>query len=313
MGEESPAFREIAHGLRFPEGPVVLPDGSVLVVELARGTLSRIAPSGRVEVVAETGGGPNGAAIGPDGKVYLCNNGGMEWREGKRGGLRPVGPAADYVSGSIQRIDLATGQVETLYEAGPHGRLGAPNDIVFDRNGGFWFTDLGKAFHRHAQRGGVFYAKADGSEIREAIFPLITPNGIGLSAAEDRLYVAETQTGRLWEFELSAPGEIARLPWPPSLNGGRLLLGSSTFQYFDSLAVDSAGNICVATVYGTGITVVAKGGGQIGHVPLPDYLTTNIAFGGPGLKTAYVTLSSTGRLVAFEWDVPGLPLNFLNK
>lgn len=313
MTEETPAFREVATGLRFPEGPIALPDGSFLVVELERGTLSRIDAGGKVEVVAQMGGSPNGAAIGPDGFCYVCNNGGMEWREGKRGGLRPVGPAADYKGGLIQRVDLATGRFETLYEAGPNARLGAPNDLVFDRAGGFWFTDLGKARHRTTERGTIYYARADGSEIREAVFPMMAPNGIGLSADEDRLYVAETQTGRLWQFALSAPGVIDKLPWPPSHNGGSLLMGSATFQFFDSLAVDSAGNVCVATVYNGGVTVIPGEGGASRHIPLPDYLTTNICFGGPDLKTAYVTLSSTGRLVAFPWDVPGLPINFVNR
>jgi gluconolactonase len=70
-------IRELATGLLFPEGPVALDDGSVLLVEIARGTLSRVTTDGRVQVVADLGGGPNGAAIGPDGAVYICNNGGF--------------------------------------------------------------------------------------------------------------------------------------------------------------------------------------------------------------------------------------------
>ena len=73
-------IREIASGLRFPEGPIAMADGSVVLVEIARGTLSRVTPAGKVEVIAELGGGPNGAALGPDGKVYVCNNGGFNWR-----------------------------------------------------------------------------------------------------------------------------------------------------------------------------------------------------------------------------------------
>jgi len=69
-------LKVIAEGLRFPEGPIAMADGSVLLVEIARGTLSRVR-DGRVEVVADLGGGPNGAAIGPDGACYVCNNGGF--------------------------------------------------------------------------------------------------------------------------------------------------------------------------------------------------------------------------------------------
>ena len=73
--------RDIATGLQFPEGPIAMPDGSVLVVEIRRGTLSRCTADGKVEVVADLGGGPNGAAIGPDGACYVVNNGGFLWSE----------------------------------------------------------------------------------------------------------------------------------------------------------------------------------------------------------------------------------------
>ena len=94
-------IREIATGLQFPEGPVAMDDGSVLLVEIARGTLSRVTPDGRISVVAELGGGPNGAAIGPGGDVYVCNNGGFSWHRGRDGSLRPVAQAADYSGGRI--------------------------------------------------------------------------------------------------------------------------------------------------------------------------------------------------------------------
>ena len=86
--------------------------------------------------------------------------------------------------------------------------LKGPNDIVFDRNGGFYFTDLGKTRHRDRDQGGVYYAKADGSRIVEVAHPILTPNGIGLSPDERTLYVAETEGGRLWAFDIAAPGVI---------------------------------------------------------------------------------------------------------
>src|SRR3546814_7265890 len=77
--------------------------------------------------------------------------------------------AAAYSGGSIQRVDPATGDVTTLYTEADGVALRGPNDLVFDDEGGFWFTDHGKSFHRQRDRVGVFYAKADGSFIREAI------------------------------------------------------------------------------------------------------------------------------------------------
>src|SRR5277367_1255139 len=164
-------IRTIADGLEFPEGPVALADGSVVLVEIAAGAVTRVSPDGIKTIVAQPGGGPNGAAIGPDGKCYVCNNGGFNWLHLEDGYARPIGRADNYVSGSIQRVDLATGAVETLYTHCNGVSLKGPNDIVFDAQGGFWFTDLGKVYDRLHDRGAVFYAKIDGSSITEAAFP----------------------------------------------------------------------------------------------------------------------------------------------
>ncbi len=303
-------LREIASGLRFPEGPIAMPDGSILLVEIERGTLLRVQPDGSKHVVAQFSGGPNGAAIGPDGKCTICNNGGFKWTDDETG-LRPILQADDYSGGRIERVDLATGAVETLYTASDQAPLRGPNDLVFDRHGGFYFTDLGKSRHREMDRGAVCYARADGSLIREIAFPMITPNGIGLSPDGNTLYVAETEPARLWAFDLDGPGQVRRYPWP-SPQGGWLVTGSSNFQRFDSLAVDRAGNICVATLVHGGISIIAPDGSSMRHVPMPERWVTNICFGGPDLRTAYITLSSTGRLVACEWEQAGTPLAYLN-
>jgi len=299
-------IREIAGGLEFPEGPVWMPDGSIVLTEIRRGTITRVTPDGRARVVATTGGGPNGAAVGPDGKLYVCNNGGFEWHE-QHGLVMPGNQPANYVGGRIQRVDLDSGKVEDLYTECDGRPLRGPNDIVFDADGGFWFSDLGKSRERERDRTGVFYARPDGSSIREVLFPLDGgPNGIGLSPDGKRLYVAETFTGRLWAWDVSGPGEI--VPVPGLGAGGTLLAGLPGMQLFDSLAVDAAGNVCVATLINGGITIVPPSGDPVRHVPMPDPLTTNICFGGPGLGTAFITLSATGRLVATEWEGPGLRL-----
>lgn len=299
----------IADGLKFPEGPIAMPDGSILLVEIARGTLTRITPDGKKEVVAEPGGGPNGAAIGPDGACYICNNGGFEWHD--RGGLLfPGDIAKDYSGGRIERVDLKTGKVEKLYTECNGIPLNGPNDIVFDKSGGFWFTDLGKGRGRTQDRGGLYYAKTDGSFIKEVVFPIISPNGVGLSPDEKTVYVADTTTGRLWAFDITGPGEVAL---EEGLLPGRFVGSPAGLNFFDSLALDSEGNVCVATILNAGITIFSPDGSKISHVATDDVITTNICFGGKDLKTAYITLSTTGRLVATEWQVPGLALNFLNK
>ena len=306
-------FRTITDGLRFPEGPIAMPDGSVVLVEIERGTLTRVLPDGTKEVIAETGGGPNGAAIGPDGACYICNNGGFKWSyDAASGGMRPVGQADDYVTGWIERVDMETGKVERLYDNCNGNRLSGPNDIVFDRKGNMWFTDLGKARERDLDRGAIYWAKSDGSEIKEVVQPFTTPNGIGLSPDEKTLYVAETEGGRLFSFDIVGDGEVKLLPYPESLNGGRYITSDTGMRRYDSLAVEASGNVCVATLFTGGITVASPDGGTVEFVATGDGYTTNICFGGENLQKAYITLSWQGLLVECDWSRAGLPLNFLN-
>jgi gluconolactonase len=300
-------FTEITSGLRFPEGPIAIADGSVIVVEIERGTLSRVMPDGAIEVIADLGGGPNGAAIGPDGRCYVCNNGGFEWHE-MDGILFPGDQPADYSGGRIEAVDLETGEFEVLYKEYDGIPLKGPNDIVFDRHGGFYFTDLGKSYGRIMDRGAVYYAKADGSSIREVVYPLMTPNGVALSPDENRLYVAETFTCRLMAFDIVEPGVAPSIAGPE-----QCVAGLPGYQFFDSLAVDAEGNVCVATIINSGISIISPDGQKIEHIATEDPVTTNICFGGEELRTAYITLSSTGKLVSCEWPTPGLPLNFLNN
>src|SRR5689334_11312402 len=131
-----PAFKQIASGLRFPEGPVAMPDGSIILVEIERRTLSRVTPDGKVHVIANLGGGPNGAALGPGGKIYVTNNGGLKFVE-RPGKLFPVLQADHYTGGSIQTVDPESGRFETLYDRCDGRRLCGPNDPVFDGAGGF--------------------------------------------------------------------------------------------------------------------------------------------------------------------------------
>jgi gluconolactonase len=312
MSTIAPRITEITRGLRFPEGPVAMPDGSVVLVEIERKTLSRVTPDGRIHVIANLGGGPNGAAMGPGGKIYVTNNGGFEWIE-RPGRLFPAVQARDYAGGSIQVVDPQTRKFETLYEACDGRRLRGPNDLVFDGAGGFWFTDLGKTRERDSDRGAVYYAKADGSSIVEAIFPLERPNGIGLSPDEKTLYVVETPTARCWAFRLSGPGQIESANGPYRGEKGRVVVGLGGYQMFDSLAVDGEGHICVATLITGAVSDIWPDGSRVDQYTLPDMMVTNVCFGGRELRTAYATLSMGGTLVSFEWPRPGLPLHYLNR
>ena len=301
-------MRIITDGLRFPEGPVAMPDGSIILTEIAAGRITRVHPDGTKTLVATPGGGPNGLAFGPDGKLYCCNNGGFNYVEAG-GYLAPHGIAEDYSGGRIERIDIATGAVELLYKSGDFGcTLRGPNDLVFDDAGGFWFTDHGKQdfAKRCHDIVGIFYAKADGSHLEEVIFPSNNPNGVGLSPDGKSLYAAETYTCRLMKFNVIAPGKVDTAAGPGG--PGIPVYRPAGYKFFDSLGIEECGNICVATIGECGISVISPGGELVEFVATDDIFTTNICWGGADMKTAYVTLSGSGRLAAIDWARPGLKL-----
>ena len=234
-------IRVIATGLEFPEGPVVMPDGSVVLVEIRGKRLTRVWPDGRKEVVAEIPGGPNGAALGPDGKMYVCNNGGFSWIP-TRDMLMPGPPSAATISAARSSGSISqSGKVETVVDKCGEHPLKGPNDLVFDKHGGLWFTDLGKRRARDMDVGAFYYIKPGMKEIVEGAFGMMPANGIGLSPDENTVYVAETPTARLWAFDLSAPGEVK--PRDPIYRGerGKPIAGLGGYQMFDSLAVEAIG------------------------------------------------------------------------
>ncbi|MEY4238983.1 MAG: hypothetical protein RL339_1584 [Pseudomonadota bacterium] len=280
----------ITEGLAFPEGPVVMQDGSVIVVELAGGRITRCW-NGRTETICEIGGGPNGAAIGPDGALYVCNNGGLDLVKFQNA----RGPGC---VGRIERVDLATGQFDRVYDSCDGVPLEAPNDLVFDGEGRLWFTDLGKSHDGIRTASGLFTCLPDGTSISAINRHATSYNGIGLSPDGETIYCADTHQARLYRYarkvEQQRPEWVATAPGPVG---------------FDSLAVTAAGNVCVATLYEGGITTVTPDG-RTSKRAFDDVYVTNIAFGGDDRQDAFVTLSSKGLLVKVRWDEPGLELNY---
>jgi gluconolactonase len=222
-------------------------------------------------------------------------------------------PPASHEGGRIERVDLDSGEVEVLYEEASGTRLIAPNDLVFDGHGGFWFTDYGIEHERHSDRTFICYAQADGSECREVMGPVDHPNGIGLSPDGTQLYVAETLTAAIWSWTVSGPGELGE-PFPLLPHGGTPQARINGFAACDSLAIDGDGNINVGTLLKGGITTIKPGtepgtGEEIDFIEAGDVWPTNIAFGGDDLRTAYITGSTSGRLlVVDDWPRPGLKL-----
>ncbi len=304
-----PGLTLLAAGLQFPEGPIAMGDGSILLVEMEGETLTRIARDGTKTIIACLPGGPNGAAIGPDGRCYICNNGGYLYRNIDGLNYPTIAPPS-YRQGWIEVVDLDTGAVLRLYESCKGTPLKAPNDLVFDRHGGFYFTDTGRLFKDHRQRGAVFYARADGSFIERVVFPMEAPNGIGLSPDGQRLYVAESATARIWAYDVVGPGQLNQSRGPVPWEKGHFIACAPSYSVFDSLAIDARGCICVADIPHGGISVFSAEGVLIERHAMPDPMPTNICFGGAQLKTAYITLSSTGRLVSMPWPAGGLHLQW---
>ena len=301
----------LAEGLHFPEGPIYCDDNSIILVEIAKGTLTKVYMDGKKEIIAELGEGPNGAAIGPDGFCYVCNNGGFEWEiSSNKKCRRPIAQSKTYKSGKIQKVNLSNGQFQDIYTECNGINLNGPNDIVFDKKGNFWFTDLGKLRSRTMDRGTVYWAKVDGSEIKEVIHPLMTPNGIGLSPDEKYLYVAETEGGKLYSFEIVGDGLVRKISFPDSVYGGKLLNDNGGLVRFDSLAVEKDGNVCVGTLFNGGITVISPSKGIVEFCKISDPYITNLCFGDKNLNTAFITASYEGLLLKAKWPREGLKLNF---
>jgi gluconolactonase len=303
----SPQITEITDGLEFPEGPVAMADGSVIVVELKGERITRVKPDGSKETVATPGGSPNGAAIGPDGALYVCNSGGWDFQEIIGLTIPETELPGHHSGGRIERIDLATGDVKVLYTECDGHKLIGPNDLVFDVHGGMYFTDHGRREGRVEHVGAIYYAQPDGSAITEVVFPSNAPNGIGLSPDGTRLYAAETHTGRVYAWNVTGPGELEQ---GPAGAAGAPICGLPGMQLFDSLGVDSDGNVVVATLVTGALTVISPAGEVLDQALTGDPMTTNVCWGGADLRTAYVTCSGTGRLISMPWPRPGLKLNY---
>lgn len=345
MSLRTSEFRVLAKGLQYPEGPVYQSDGSILVVEIKGGCLTQIFQDGRQPVRTPLGGGPNGAAIGPGGAVYVCNDGGMfftDLGESTVPGKAPILPYSvlvplpvvppNYKGGSIQRV-TASG-VEELYGPSKGNALRSPDDLVFDKHGNFWFTDWGRASVAFDQKGnpstgvrditGIYYGRGDGRGVALMLGGRTAPNGIALSPDNSKLYVAETYNRWIisWELDPDHPGVIK--PNPQTLDGSYIVTDKIPGQgTLDSMAVDECGNIYVATMlpdgprpdHPGGITVIAPNGEIVEFIELtvegiPEPLPSNLCFGGPNCSTAFITLAGTGRLVACEMANPGKLLNF---
>ena len=288
-------YTVVAEGLHFPEAPVCMNDGSLLFVQIQSKQISRLTPDGKVTLVKQLDGGPNGLAIGPDRALYIANDGGR-FSFAMRGGYNfPGAPPADHVGGSVQRLDLKSGELTTLYESCNGKRLVAPDDLVFDRSGGMWISDIGKV----KGDAGIYYALPNGKSITCVKDGMSAPNGIGLSPDGKLLHVSEAR--RLWTFDIAAPGVLAPATSYPQAEHAALRERSIA----DSLKVQADGKVCVCTLLAGGISII-DAAGATEFIQFRDPMPTNLAFGGKGLRDVWVTLSATSSIAKLRWPYAGM-------
>jgi gluconolactonase len=274
----------LAEGLEFPEGPVWLGPARVAFTEI-RGQRVSLWERGSVRRIAYTGGGANGATLGPDGALYVANNGGLSL------GHEGAWTASEPIPGRIQRVTL-DGQVRDVAADLPGVPPNRPNDLCFGPDGLLYYTDP----HNWEDLanlgvGRVARTTLDGRVELVADVPAF-PNGIAFGP-DDRLYVAQSVTQKILVLE-------AR-PGTPIATHCTLPRG-----FPDGFCFDAAGRLYAAGSLGD-VLVVFEPDGRVRDVIEMGAGSepTNCCLGDGVL---YVTLSGTGQLVSLEMPVEPLPL-----
>ena len=273
---------QLASELSFPEGPVVLEGGDVVFTEILAGRLRRWDGS-QLRLEAETGGGPNGAALAADGSLWVTQNGGMADRA-------VVEPHARRTPG-LQRV-RGDGVAVVITEAAGF-RLGAPNDLAFGPDGRLYFTDPnGPATTENTNPGRIFVLDIEtgATDLVAEVGPVF-PNGIAFSPSGALLYT-ESFTRRVMVLVDGKPEALCELP---------------ERHFPDGFAVADDGTLAVATTYSGGVDLVSRDGAILDHLPvLEGGMVTNCAFAGTRL---YITESRRGGLWVLDTGLRGLALH----
>ena len=265
------------------EGPAVDAEGNVFFSDIANNRIMKRAPDGKVSVWRGDSGRANGNMFDAEGRFVTC-----EGAEFGPGGRR-----------RITRTNMRTGEVEVLTERYEGKRYNSPNDLVIDGLGRIYFTDprYGDRSDMEMDVEAVYRLDPGGRVTRLLWQPTIQrPNGITISPDDRTLYVVDSNPGpggnrKIWAFEIAADG---------TLSGQRVVYDFAPGRGADGMRVDVRGNLWIAAGISrprhanetgqvpTGIYVVTASGQMLGRIPVPEDLLTNLAFGGPDLKTLYI-------------------------
>lgn len=254
----------IKDGFTGTEGPIALPDGSLIFTETQADRITRIAEDGSTSTFVEGSNGANGLALAPNGDLYA---------------VQVLKPRVAIVFPDTKRRVL----VDQFEGAG----FARPNDIVLDKTGGVYFTDSGNAPGQPTPAGlnkpAVYYISAKGDVTRLAN-DIERPNGIQLSPDEKVLYVANTSGEYVLAYDVTAPGKIGARRNFAKLDGFKQTPNGWS-SGADGLAVDAQGRLYVAS--NLGIQVFSNTGAPLGVITLPKQ-PQNLAFAGSDKKTLYV-------------------------
>lgn len=260
----------------FLEGPSFDLEGTLFVVDLAWGRIFTVSPEGQFDLYTEYDGEPNGLKIHADGRIFV----------------------ADFRHG-IMVIDPKTRAVRPVLAGSPAGRFKGVNDLVFARNGDLYFTDQGLT-GLHDPSGSLYRLRADG-RLDQLLSNIPSPNGLVLDAEERTVYVNVTRGNCVWRVPMTREG------WPYKV--GVFIQMSGGLGGPDGIAADAEGNLAVAH-FGLGsVWLYSKLGEPLLRIRSPEGLaTTNVAFGGSGQHTLFITESESGCILRAEVPVAGRPM-----
>lgn len=284
----------------FTEGPACAADGTVYFSDIVNNRILKLEPGAKYfSVFRQPSGRANGLLFDAQGRLLACEGNEFGPNDGNR---------------RLTRTDLATGKVEVLTDRFDGKRYNAPNDVAARANGQIFFTDpcYGDRTTMELDHESVYRVDPDGKVTRLITQPQIDrPNGVALSPDESILYVVDScpvagGNRKIWAFDLAADGTVSRQ---------RVFWDFAPGRGGDGMCVDSQGRLFIAagiavprhshetTDVPRGVHVFSPNGQSIGLIPVPEDVITNCTFGGPDLKTLYITAGKT--LWQVRVDVPG--------
>ncbi|MGD9903599.1 MAG: SMP-30/gluconolactonase/LRE family protein [Vicinamibacterales bacterium] len=286
---------EVATTVAFTEGPTVAADGSVYFTDIVTQRIMKLGADGVLSVYRERSNAANGLLIDPQGRLVAC-----EGAEFSRPGVTVKGIPR------VTRTDLKTGAVEVLAERVDGQPLVGPNDVTIDGKGRLYFTELNGA--------AVYRIDAPGQVTRILAAPDVQrPNGIQISPDDRTLYLVEANGAEggarlIRRYDLQPDGTVRNMRVHYDFSPGRSA---------DGMSIDTAGNLYASAGMNqlrgtaetlankTGVYVISPQGTLLSFIPIAEDYITNNAFGGPDMRTLYVTAGKT--LYKVRTDVPGLP------